>query len=157
MWDQIVILVATGLTFLLGACHFPPSAKVGPFSRWAPVNTMKGLLITHTGDFLPPACCCAKQDPSPPLHHQHVSPANPAHNQKIPSCWSLLHDLNEISCVVCVVVFSSSSRKQQKHLRRNSWGKHVAPWPHTYTPNSSTLHSTPPSQSWILITLQAWH
>ncbi len=62
MRDQIVITVATGLTVLLEACHFPPSAKGGPFSRWAPLSSMKGLLITHMGDFLPPACCCAKHD-----------------------------------------------------------------------------------------------
>lgn len=62
-WDQIVITLAKGSTAQLQACNFRPSAKVGLFSRWAPLNSIKGHLITHMGDFLPPACCCAKHDP----------------------------------------------------------------------------------------------
>lgn len=143
-WHQIVITLATG-HLSAPDMSFPPTAKRGPFSRWAPLNSMKRLLITHLSDFLPAVRCCAKHDPfashSPSTCFTCQLCLQAKKKRKIP----LIDGCGRTSlkpCVICILLLSSSSRKQKKSLRKNSWGN-IPPWPPTYTPHSCYL--PPPS------------
>lgn len=127
-WDQIIITLATRLLVLVEACHFPPSAKVGPFSRWAPPSSMKGLLITHMVDFLPPACCCAKYDPftthSPSTCFTCQLCSQPENSLLL--IFAAWHEWNLLWCLCfcCTVVVAGSSKK---HLRLRQTPLHPGP------------------------------